>query len=100
MERIYSPGICYRSVVYQFRRNHPGYHTSDRYLPIYASGRPDSIITIYRRSSQGQAHTFGRHVRIRQNNEWHWYKYHASLRDPHASGEQVELVFLVQISII
>ena len=26
--------------------------------------------------------------------KWHWYKYHASLRDPHASGEQVELVFL------
>ena len=45
-------------------------------------------------AAQGQAHTFGRHVRIRQNNEWHWYKYHASLRDPHASGEQVELVFL------
>ena len=65
----------------------------DTYRYMHPEDRT-ALLQFIDEAAQGQAHTFGRHVRIRQNNEWHWYKYHASLRDPHASGEQVELVFL------
>lgn len=43
---------------------------------------------------KGEADSFVKPIRIFQNSHWHWYKYHAKLKNYSPSTNNVELVFL------
>lgn len=45
-------------------------------------------------ASQGQAQSFIKNIRVFQHGEWHWYKYHATVKSYDPEQQQAELVFL------
>lgn len=66
-------------------------------IDIYQYMYPDDRVDLNQfiaDAGKGKAHSFIKNIRIWQNNEWHWYKYHGALKTDGPVTDNTELVFL------
>lgn len=52
------------------------------------------LLEFIAKASRGETSSLIRNIRIMRDGEWHWYKYHATLKYYEPGKQQIELVFL------
>lgn len=65
----------------------------DTYQYMHPDDRSE-LIHFQQLAYKGKTDTFSKPIRIFQNSEWHWYKYHVKLKNYSPSTNQIEVVFL------
>lgn len=66
-------------------------------IDTYPNMHPDDrseLIQFQELAYKGEADTFSKPIRIFQNSDWHWYKYHVKLKNYSPTTRNVEVVYL------
>lgn len=63
------------------------------YQYMYPEDRT-ALLHFIHRASQGETTSFLRNIRVNQHGNWHWYKYHAILKQYAPEHQVTEIVFL------